>query len=156
MNYGAFSSPPLWGGREGLFFEVVRDFIFLYKTLSINLLKEIFALTNDLDAAFVIVHSHEKRGSDRKCINIHFNNSGYKFPDYLMNFHNKMRRGNSARAACTPFTPNHFLIWSMLSSRVPDTSSCTFLISTASEAMICGRSERERVLGELLPSLQSI
>ena len=156
MNYGVFSSPPLWGGREGLFFEVVRDFIFICKTLIINSLKEIFALRPYFDVALTIVQSIEKSGSDRKCINIHFNNSGYKFPDYLMNFYKKMGRGNSARAACTPFTPNHFLIWSMLSSRVPDTSSCTFLFSTASEAMICGRSERERVLGELLPSLQSI
>ena len=116
MNYGAFSSPPLWGGREGLFFWGSKGLYLPFKTLIINSLKEIFALTNALDAAFVIVHSHEKRGSDRKCINIHFNNLGYTFPDYLMNFHKKMGRGNSARAACTPFTPYLILFSSGLCS----------------------------------------
>ena len=62
----------------------------IYKSLTINAFNGIFVLTHCFYVAWIRVHSHEKSGSDRKCINIHFNNSGYKFPDYLMNFHKKV------------------------------------------------------------------
>ena len=101
MNYGVFSSPPLWGGREGLFFEVVRDFIFICKTLIINSLKEIFALRPYFDVALTIVQSIEKSGSDRKCINMQFNNSPSETLIALTEICIK-RKGKTKKRGATP------------------------------------------------------
>ena len=58
-----------------------KGLIALCKPLAINAFNGIFVLTHYFDAALIGVHSHEKSGSDRKCINIHFNNSGLNFPN---------------------------------------------------------------------------
>ena len=49
----------------------------IYKSLTINAFNGIFVLTHCFYVAWIRVHSHEKSGSDRKCINIHYNNQSH-------------------------------------------------------------------------------
>ena len=86
---GAFVLLPL-GRLGGCFARVLSTFLIFMRCnlLEINVLNKFFVLTHYFDVSFTSAHSIWKSGSDRKCINMHFNNLRLFFFEKLTNIFN--------------------------------------------------------------------